>query len=373
MDSSVISEVLGAPIMLNTLTQRNRMVMEPMAAIPPQEGGGPSAQMSAFFEKRDRGGIGLITAGRIIAATRGFEKAPFLPHLRFDIDDFHKVADVVHAYEPPIVAELMPSFGRTGVPARDRPIISARPKNVVIPGNRFPNGITVPGGRASPTPLTATISEIECYEDRARALVNISSGIRKRVGNDHLLGLRQACGDGLADGQSPKDYSAVAREVQNADADYPALSRGNCETKDFSAPMSDGALTATGEVATFRAIQDVPILLHGCHSRGAVAKAIHDNLGDMILLADPNYAAKAMSGKVDEIAVYTRQNECMKRLVAKMPVLCTVNPEMGIEEGADVSLSRIAKTPLEKAVFGAMKSKTLMKAANKLTGGGKPK
>lgn len=422
--------VLGAPIKLNTLSIHNRMVMGPMAANAPREDGGPSAQTTAFFEARARGGIGMIIAGGVIAATRGFDEAPFRPLLRFDIDDhiadFRKVADAVHAHDTPIVAEIMPGFGRMGVPGKNRPIISASPINVVIPEDRFPHGMKVPGGRTSPVPDVATIAEIQAYEaemieaavraqtagwdgvevaahmsyflasflsprtnwredeyggsvaNRARVLVNIVDGIRKRLGNDYLVGLRITSGDGLADGQSAEDYAAVAREVQNAGADYVALSRGNYETMDISAPLVDGALTETGEAAAFRRALDVPILLQGYHDPAAAAQAISDGLGDMImlarpLLADPNYALKVAEGRASAITVCTREHECMKRLVTNMPIRCTVNAEMGLEEGQKWSLSRAARAPMEKAVLGAMKSKTLMKAANKLTGAGTPK
>ena len=63
-----------------------------------------------------------------------------------------------------IVAEIMPGFGRMGVPSKNRPIISASPINVVIPEDRFPHGMKVPGGRTSPVPDVATIAEIQAYE-----------------------------------------------------------------------------------------------------------------------------------------------------------------------------------------------------------------
>lgn len=424
MTPQEIAKILGQPIKLNKIEIGNRMVMGPMAANAPKENGGPSKQTSAFFEARARGGIGMIIAGGTIAATRGYEEAPFKPLLRFDIDDhieqFREVADAVHKHNTPIIAEIMPAFGRMGVPGKNRPLISASPKNIVIPEDRFPNGILVPGGRITPEPREATIAEIQGYEaemieaavrvqnsgwdgieiaahmsyflasflsprtnwrsdeyggsieNRSRILVNIVRGVRKRLGNDYLVGLRITTNDGMPDGQGTQKYALIAKEIASAGVDYVALSRGCYETMDMSAPKEDGTLT--DDAAQFRELLSIPLLLQGLHGPANAAQAIASDQGDMImfarsLLADPEYANKVTSGNSDSIIACDRANLCLKRLMAQLPMRCSVNPRLGREGGEEMPLSRIAKAPIEKAILGAMGSRTVMKVANKLTGG----
>ena len=71
-----------------------------------------------------------------------------------------QLADAVHAHATPIFAELMVGFGRMGKPTPNRPNISASPNGVVIPENRFPRGLIVPGGRTTPKATEATRADI---------------------------------------------------------------------------------------------------------------------------------------------------------------------------------------------------------------------
>lgn len=141
MTPDQIASVLSKPVTINKRTLANRMVMGPMAANAPNKDGSPSEQTIAFFEARARGGIGMIICGGLLSTPRGVAESPFNA-LRLDVDThiaaFGRVADAVHAHNVPIVAEIMPSFGRMAVPGPDRPVISASPINVVIPPERFP-------------------------------------------------------------------------------------------------------------------------------------------------------------------------------------------------------------------------------------------
>jgi len=421
MTPEQVARILSQPIRINGLTLSNRLVMGPMAANAPGPDGAPTAQTIAFFEARAKGGVGMIICGGLLATTRSMEEAPFRPCLRMDIDDFipefRKVADAVHAHGVPIIGEIMPGFGRMGIPAPGRPIISASPKNVVIPEDRFPNGIFVPGGRATPVPAEASLAEIEHYEremvdaaervqragwdgvevaahmsyfaasflsprtnwrtdryggsveNRARMLVNMVSGIRKRVGPDFVVGLRLPSNDFMPDGQAPEEFVAIAKLVEAAGLDYVALSTGCYETMDRSAPMVDGGLIESGEARLFKAALSVPVLMQGLHDPANAAAAIEEGHGDMVMLArqmlaDPDYARKATSGRVAEIVRCDRDNLCMRRLVLNMPIRCAVNPHMGRESrapGAPPPLRRVLRAPVERAVLGLTGSRRLMR------------
>ena len=69
------------PVEINRLRLKNRLVMGPMAATEPQLSGAPSPQTVAFFERRARGGIGMIIVGGTICSARGNAEAPLLSML----------------------------------------------------------------------------------------------------------------------------------------------------------------------------------------------------------------------------------------------------------------------------------------------------
>lgn len=422
MTPDQIASVLSKPVTINKLTLANRMVMGPMAANAPNKDGGPSEQTIAFFESRARGGIGMIICGGILSTPRSVGESPFNA-LRLDVDTFlpgfRRVADAVHAHGVPIIAEIMPGFGRMALPAPDRPVISASPINVVIPADRFPNGILVPGGRTTPMPREASVEEIReleqdtvaaaeraaragwdgvevaahmsyfaasflsprtnwrtdeyggSVENRARMLVNIVRGIRQRLGPDFVIGLRITANDYMPDGQGPKGFAAIAVEVEKAGLDYVALSTGCYETMNESAPTVDGKLVDSGDARLFKEALSTPVLVQGLHDPARAASAIAEGHGDLVmlarsLLADPAYARKVCEGRPETIVRCERDNSCMRRMIFKMPVRCAVNPEMGLESRGSKRLpsaSRILQAPAEEVILKLTGSRRLMNLA----------
>lgn len=424
MDQSQARAVLSAPLTINSVTLPNRIVMGPMAANSPEPDGRPGDQTVAFFERRARGGVGMIIAGGVNSTRRSYEETWFRPLLRLETDEFlpefRKVADAVHAHDIPLIAEIMPGFGRMGVPGKTRPIISASPMNVVIPEQNFPNGVIVPGGRSTPVPDEASIAEIEAFEqemiltaeramragwdgvevaahmsyfassflsprtnwrtdryggsveNRARFLVNIVAGIRRKLGNHFVVGLRIIANDYMEPSPGPEGFAAIAKKVEEAGIDYVALSTGCYERMADSAPMVDGALIDSGDAMIFKKALSVPVLLQGLHDPMNAARAIAEGHGDAVMLArqmlaDPDYARKATDGDFEKIVRCDRGNYCMRRLVLGMPIRCKLNPQMGRESrrGAVPPPDRLIKAPIEQAVLAATGSPTLMGIAGK--------
>lgn len=419
-NSSPNVSALFRPIRINELALANRVVLGPMAVLSPTEDGRPSDQTIAFLTARARGGVGLIIVGGAIGTQRGYDESPYKPILRWDeeayLPDLKRVADAVHAFRVPIIAEVMPSFGRMGVPGKGRPIISASPINVVMPQDRFPKGMIVPGGRTTPMPDEATIAEIQqmeretvesalrvqragwdgveiaahmsyfaasflsprtnwrkdeyggSTENRARMLVNIVKRIRATAGPSFPIGLRITANEHLESGQGPEGYAAIARLVEQAGVDYVAMSDGCYETMDMSAPDKDGGMIAHGEASIFKRALSVPLLLQGIHDPDSAGRAIEQGHADMImlarpLLADPNYVRKLREGKADTIIKCDRDNYCMRRLVMNMPMRCSANPETGRESRAPGKLppiSRLFAAPLEAAVLALTSSPKFM-------------
>ncbi|MEZ5926874.1 MAG: NADH:flavin oxidoreductase [Parvularculaceae bacterium] len=426
MDPERIAALFSKPLTINKLGLANRVVMGPMAANAPTKAGGPSDQTIAFYEARAKGGVGMIIAGGIVATKRSLAEAPGKTSLRFDEDEFipdlRRVADAVHKYGVPIIAEFIPGFGRMGRPGRGRPIISASPKNVVIPEDRFPAGMLVPGGQVTSVPDEATIEEIETYEremidaavrahkagwdgveiafhmsyfgssflaprtnwrtdryggsaeNRARMLVNTISGIRQKLGRDYVVGARMQADDYIPESQGAAGFAEVAKFVEQAGIDYLALSPGCYETMDTNCAAKDGVLVKDGVARTFREALKVPLIVQGQHKPANAAEVLEQGLGDLIsfarpMLADPELANKLLSGRSDDIVRCDRQNTCVRRMIFGMEMRCTVNPTMGLESRKPGSLPparRLIQVPIENAVLGLTGSKAVMGLVGKM-------
>lgn len=424
-ESDGLTGALFEPVKIGGLMLANRLVMGPMAVLAPLRDGHPSDQTRAFLAARARGGIGLIIAGGSVATGRALEESPFQPVLRMDRDEYlpglSQLADAVHAHATPIFAELMVGFGRMGKPTPNRPNISASPNGVVIPENRFPRGLIVPGGRTTPKATAATRADILQLQEetvaaaaraqkagwdgveiaahmsyftasflsprtnsrtdeyggspqnRARILTDMVRSIRSAVGSGYPLGLRIIANEHLPDGQGPVDYAAIALMTQQAGVDYVALSDGCYETMDVGMSVQDGDIVREGTASPFKRALSVPLLLPGFHDPLNAARAITGGHADLVMLArpmlaDPDYPNKVRTGRIADIRVCDRDNLCLRRLMMNMPVRCSVNPAMGREEraGGLPPPSRWIAAPIERAVLAATGSPSLMKLAGKL-------
>jgi dimethylglycine catabolism A len=421
MATDTVTSILREPIVVNKLRIANRMVLGPMAAIAPNTDGTASEQTVAFFERRARGGVGMIIVGGTCSTARSVAEAPVKTVLRLDtdatLDSIKRVTAAAHAHGVPIIAELTASFGAMAVPGHGRPNISASPIGVVIPEARFPKGMIVPGGKATPVPQEAKVQEIQqlereviesamraqragfdgaevaahmsylaasflsprtnkrtddyggSVENRARMVFNIVAGIRQQAGPDFVIGLRLPANDLMPEGQGASGFAAVAKRVEAAGLDYVALSYGCYETMDASAPAADGGMIDSGDARLFKQALSVPILFQGVHDPEGAARAISAGHGDLVMwarpmLADPDLPRKVTEGRLPDIVRCRRDNHCMRRMVFKMPVRCEVNPEMGRESraaGGLPPLDRILKRPVESLVLGLTGSPGVMK------------
>lgn len=424
LTSQDIADILSAPIQINNRTLKNRVVMGPMAVHYVDRDGRPTDQTVAYFEARARGGASMIIVGGVSATTSSLMDMPDAPKgMRFDSDiylaDLKRVADAVHKYDVPIIAEIVPSLGRMARTAPGGRLISASPVNVVVPEDRLPKGFVMPGGFSTKTPEEATIEEIQrlesemidaadrakragwdgvevaahmsyfgasflsprtnqrtdeyggSLENRARFLVNAVKGIRARVGRDFIVGLRILANDYVPDSPGTEGFVAIAKRVEAEGIDYVAPSPGCYETMDLAMPAFDGVLVDRGDARVFKQTMAVPVLVQGMHDPERGAQAVRDGHADIAMLArpmlaDPEYANKVCSGRAQEIVRCDRDNQCLRRLMFGMPIRCSVNPRAGLESrapGSPPPAKRIVEVPKEKLMLSLTSSRPFMKMA----------
>lgn len=424
MTNADSAEILSQPIKLGELTIRNRIVQSPMAVLAPRKDGTISGQTLAFFEARAKGGVGLIIVSGGVCNQRQLDEAPYYPLSRIDRDEFipqfRQLADVVHAHDVPIFAEITGGFGRMGVP-RHGPTIAASAVNVVMPESSFPDGIVIPGGRTMPTPQEATVQQIQDIqqsiaaaalrwkqagwdgvelaahmsyfeasfltprtnrrtdqyggnvENRARMLAETVRLIHAEAGPNFPVGLRITCNERIEGGQGPEDYAAIAQIVEREGLAYVALSVGCYESMRVGLTSRTTDVIGHGEAQVFRRMLKCPIMLPGLHDPGEAAAAISAGHGDMTmlgrpLLADPQYPNKVLNGRAADIVRCNEDNYCIRRLMLNLPMRCSVNPEMGRESGKGhlPPLRRLWQVPIEQAKLSATSSRRIMTLAMKL-------
>jgi 2,4-dienoyl-CoA reductase-like NADH-dependent reductase (Old Yellow Enzyme family) len=428
VNDAPIDDILFAPLSINGLTIKNRIIMAPMAALETRADNCPSDQTIAFLAERAKGGVGLIILGGTAATSRAIGEAPIPGGLRLDDDCFipglQRLTDAIHACGTPLFVELSPGLGTMGKPSSKWPLIAASPKNVVIKREQFPPGLNVPFDRVTPMPREATVDEIRqlelevaeaavraqragfdgveipammCYflasflsprsnwrtdqyggsvENRARVLVNIVRHIRERVGASFPIGLRITANEHVDGGQGPEGFAAIAALVEREGIDYVALTDAHYESMRLSMSSADAQTVDHNEAQVFRQVLSCPLLLGSIHDPQRAANVIAAGHGDAVmlgrpLLADPEYANKIRDGRSREIVQCDRNLQCIRRLALGMPVRCAVNPRMGRESrrpGQRPPIDRLIKAPIENTVVAAIGSERLMGLVGKAIG-----
>lgn len=117
---------LFAPIQVNAVHIRNRIVMGPMGNIcMADETGRPSAKMIEYFVARAKGGVGLITSG-LVPTSHGIDPAvtepgslsyfPRIDRSRTNFAGWRTLAENCHAHGARFFIQLTPGVGRVGSP-----------------------------------------------------------------------------------------------------------------------------------------------------------------------------------------------------------------------------------------------------------------
>jgi len=116
---------LFAPIQVNGVRLKNRLVMGPMGNIQmADELGRPSPKMIAYFVERARGGVGLITSG-IVPVSQGVDPSvvepgerSYFPRMdtRTTFTGWRDLATGIHAHGARFFIQLTPGLGRVGSP-----------------------------------------------------------------------------------------------------------------------------------------------------------------------------------------------------------------------------------------------------------------
>jgi N-methyl-L-proline demethylase len=191
-------------------------------------------------------------------------------------------------------------------------------------------------------------------ENRLRLTFEVLTAVRRRVGNEFLVGIRMTCDERTNDGLTLKDGIEISTRLKDSGLiDFLNVVRGHIDTDagntDLtpiqgtpSAPHLDsaGAIRAATQFPTFHAgrIQDVATARY----------AIQSGKVDMIGLvrehmADPYIVRKIMSGREDEIRPCVGANYCLDRIYQSGEALCIHNPSTGREQTLPHEISRAGR------------------------------
>lgn len=384
------SRLLFQPFQLGTVTLKNRSIMPAIGTEYAREGH-VSERMIRYYERRARGGVGLIhvefCAVDLSGATNDHQA-------RLDDDRFmpgmRELVERVHAHGVPVVLQLAHAgrqmsarmSGRQPVApsALPCPLIKDMPRaldtaeverlidHFVGAALRAQQvgfeGIQLHGAHGyllhqfvSPLSNQRTDRFGGSWENRIRFPLQTVERVRAAVGPSFLVGYKISAREYLDGGLTLEQTTELAKRLEAAGIDYLEVSSGTYAHMQYIVqPMLFGRGYLVPFAAHMKRQLRVPVVAVGRINDPELAEDIlRQGHADLIafgrgLLADPDLPLKAERGQFDDIRRCVACNECMSLAFSQKDVACLINPELSREGTIDLSL---APHPKRVLVVGA--------------------
>jgi len=367
---------LFSPIRIAGMDLRNRLVMSPMETSYASRTSLPTPRSIAYLEARARGGVGLLTLGACTIDARHLE-VPNSVHFGSDdvLEAHRELTERVHAQGARIQPQLVhpgpdglapflagiPNVGPsvipgylTGVPSRELTLeeIPALVEQYRAAARRIQaagydgielhaaHGYMLLGSFLTPWRNRRT----DAYsgltpEGRTRIVVEVVQAIKRETGRDFPLTLRISGYERVPGGRPIQDTQQIAPLLVAAGVDAFHVSGGVIDP--LTSQMVAGDHVEAGHnvaaAAAVRRVVGVPVMAVGrIHDPALAERILREGSADLVamgrpLLADPDLAEKARSGRVSEIRRCISCESCIDSMeTARMS--CAINAFTGREE-----------------------------------------
>lgn len=357
---------------IGRMTIKNRCVMMPMGTVYADRNGDATDRLISYYSERARGGTGLII--NEYTGVDDVDSIPTVGNLRaasdYNISSLEKLTDSVHKYDCKIFAQIhhggmtskpaltgRQSLSPSGVPAAPgaavpkemtKDEIKAVQKKFVDAAVRCQkagyDGVELHGAHSyliaqffSKYYNKRTDEYGGDVEGRTRFVTEIIDEIRKNVKPGFVVGMRIS-GDEMAPEQMTLDDGLeIAKFLENR-LDYINVSNGcaqngdaNCDPYSFTPGWKKHVAKA------FKEALSIPVIAtNTIKDPDWAEELLEEGVCDFVGLgrsqfADPEFVKKTKEGRTDEIVKCIGCMFCRERLMADMPIECSINPRLGRE------------------------------------------
>lgn len=383
-------ELLFSEFRVGSLTLKNRLVGLPHGTARILKGV-PDDDDIAYWERRARGGVALLTVGGSIPhrTTTQFNRWLNEVYNPAAFGQLEKRARAVHRHGAYIVTQLV-HLGREGI-GGDSEYAMVAPS--AVRSFRTP---TVPHAldhdeveelvesfvQSSVNLRDLGYDGVELHaahgylmaqflspdanrrddeyggdlQGRTRFVEKVIAGIRERCGPDFLLGVRLTAEEEYPEGMHlPDTLAIVQRLAEAAPPDYFNITHGvrGAYVKDVTQPNG----VAVESAAAVKAATSIPVLV-GNRIQGArlAAEILQRGAADLVgtaraLIADPDWVNKARAGEDGRVRPCIGINQECRSFPEG--ILCAVNPRTGRERWFDAQLAEPRRSGLRLVVAGA--------------------
>ncbi|MDB5506293.1 MAG: NADH:flavin oxidoreductase/NADH oxidase [Devosia sp.] len=364
---------LMAPITLNKLTLRNRVVSTAHAEVYAEPGGLPGDRYIRYYEEKAKGGVGLAICGGSspvsIDSPQGWWKSVNLSNDRI-IDPLARLSETMHRHGAKIMIQathmgrrnafhgenwphlMTPSGIREPVHRGNAKIIEIEEikriiKDFGVAARRVKaagmDGIEISAAHQhlidqfwSPRSNFRTDEWGGSLENRMRFGREVLSEVREAVGPDFVVGLRM-CGDEFhEDGLDHETLKEIAHAMgETRLVDYISVVGSGADTHNTLAncmpPMALPPEPFVHLAAGIKSVVDIPVMhAQSIRDAGQAERLLAAGMIDLVgmtraQIADPYMVEKIRDGREDEIKQCVGANYCIDRQYNGLDVLCVQN------------------------------------------------
>ncbi len=381
-------EKLFTPFRIGSMKVKNRIVMSPMGTNTSFTDGRLTNDEIAYFERRAKGGVGMITTG-----VQFLTKKLALGSLEGIVEDISvipqltELCEAVQRYGTKIIGQVSCGTGRnawfdpkggevpvsaSAIPTFAHPEYNCRAltvdeiKEIMVQFKESARIIKQAGFDAIEVHAHAgylvdqfmsavwnkrTDEYGGSLENRARFAIEIVESIREVVGKDYPIIFRIAMEHRFEGGRTMEEGVEIIKLLEKAGVDSFDVDCGSYENIDYIFPpayLGDACMAYVCNPA--KKAVSVPLINAGSHDPESALKLIESGDADFVsfgrpLIADPDMPNKLLNGERDEVRPCIRCNEdCIGRILVRQTKLgCSVNPEAMFEERFSIESSENAK------------------------------
>ncbi|MEW6275178.1 MAG: FAD-dependent oxidoreductase [Bacillota bacterium] len=366
---------LFEPGKIGQLELKNRIVMPPMETNFAGPQGEVTEQLIRYHVERAKGGVGLIIVEFTCVDYPAGKAAA--PHLSIHDDKLiaghNELVEAVHRYGAKIALQIVHAGRQTTrrrteghQPVAPSPIpcglMKAQPRELTIPEiEEIVEKFALAAERAKMAGYDAvelhgahgyliaqfmspyTNKRIDKYggslERRMRFPLEIIERIREKVGLDYPLLFRFSADEFVPGGRTIEESKRVAQMLEKAGVDALHVSASIHESKYANVePMSFPQGWRVPLAAEIKSVVKIPVIAVGVIREPEFAnQVLEEGKADFIaigrgLLADPEWPAKAKTGRSEEIRRCISCCYCISRFDRNLSLRCQLNPVVGREK-----------------------------------------
>jgi len=362
---------LFAPITINNIEIRNRIVMPGMETNFGDENGDITDKNLAYYELRAKGGIGLIIVeatyfdkvGRGTQNMLSIEKDSQIPKLSklAEVIKSHGARTIVQIYHAGIQATSFLTgeqiVGPSDIPSKltgvvPKPLTKKMIKKII---SNYANasfrikragfdGIEIHAGHGyllnqffSPLYNKRTDEYGGSFENRIRIALEVLKAVRARCGNDFIICFRINCRDFIEGGLEVEDMTKIAVKLEEGGVDLINITAGIFDSPYYPVvPFMNQPKGVYSDYAAEikKAVKRTPICVVGRINTPEIAEEIlQKGKADMVamgraIIADPYFPEKIKQGKREAMRVCPACNACLNQILIEEQLKCAINPNV---------------------------------------------